>query len=837
MLEYLCLLRRRLPQDVFETVTGRCSTCVNFIDVPMCLTSEPDEDAIGTVQTHSFAINVRYLIQSAARARCQICSILSAAVMSVLKRCTGDYELPNVYVLLQEKLCDGNLELVERKWTYHSESADKDSFGQPTLLACREIPRYCYACKHEGDSDWNYCGWKENLGRATLFRKRSTPGEMSNATPPSLTGHEPWNYLPDRRHIHRMILSRHTMGLARYWIDACDRAHPLCKTKSTLSARLAPDRLFDIGTNDSSVLKLVETQDLDVRYIALSYCWGATNTAATTDDNYGQRLIAIDLLELPQTYRDAILFARHLNVRHLWIDALCIVQNTSDFQKQMTKMSMIYEGAYLVIAADRALNTDTGFLQDRNLSRRIVTPYGNAQEAVIPALILAEGDDLDFIHNYFDTRTSVSAMDSTSKSNPVFRRAWCFQERLLARRVLHVTAQELIWECRTSIDCECGRLKDIAVKGLPTLRRSFGTLYANEATETSNTDTHISLRHWHHNVQWYSGCALSFAQDRLLAISGVARLLQSPLFGSYLAGLWECALPQELAWRSKHDDLSINTRDQVFVAPTWSWASIKGPVQWDDDVETNVLMNFAEVVSIHCEATDDDVFGRLRGGKLTLRCPVLKPLPRPSRDCGYYYIPPKPSKHQIHCSLAVVPGQFGSISIDAYIVLDVNQSYEDEQNKVITPDSLSLAFIHCQSNLLHGGWQLEWRALAIRPTSEAQGIYERVGLACSTYNADLLEKALDDWDGHQMLPLSIDDVIPSAKALRADNDVTSENQLKRTYEQTNSHLPSRVFDVLERAMTRTAVGRKPFYSHIVDPRNPLLDLKNMGAVMKTVTVV
>ena len=38
---------------------------------------------------------------------------------------------------------------------------------------------------------------------------------------------------------------------------------------------------------------------------------------------------------------------------------------------------------------------------------------------------------------------------------PLLTRAWCFQERLLAPRVLHFSEYEIIWDCRTHLFCEC----------------------------------------------------------------------------------------------------------------------------------------------------------------------------------------------------------------------------------------------------------------------------------------------------------------------------------------------------------------------------------------------
>ncbi|KAF1951235.1 hypothetical protein CC80DRAFT_509097 [Byssothecium circinans] len=41
---------------------------------------------------------------------------------------------------------------------------------------------------------------------------------------------------------------------------------------------------------------------------------------------------------------------------------------------------------------------------------------------------------------------------------PLLTRAWAYQERLLPVRTLHLHAEQLIWECKSGLRCECGSL-------------------------------------------------------------------------------------------------------------------------------------------------------------------------------------------------------------------------------------------------------------------------------------------------------------------------------------------------------------------------------------------
>jgi hypothetical protein len=87
-------------------------------------------------------------------------------------------------------------------------------------------------------------------------------------------------------------------------------------------------------------------------YIALSHCWGKNPIVRTTTGTLAQRKQGIDMSLLPPAFRDAIVIARRLDVRYLWIDSLCIIQDDQlDWQTESAKMSTIYQHALLTISA------------------------------------------------------------------------------------------------------------------------------------------------------------------------------------------------------------------------------------------------------------------------------------------------------------------------------------------------------------------------------------------------------------------------------------------------------------------------------------------------------
>jgi hypothetical protein len=117
------------------------------------------------------------------------------------------------------------------------------------------------------------------------------------------------------------------------------------------------------------VLKLKETKPQEKgKYIALSYCWGTSLAYKTMTENRNEHMKGIQFVHLPKTLQDSILITRYLNIRYIWIDCLCIIQNDSlDWQREAAGMAQIYSNSYLTIAAARATDSSQGFLGPRNI--------------------------------------------------------------------------------------------------------------------------------------------------------------------------------------------------------------------------------------------------------------------------------------------------------------------------------------------------------------------------------------------------------------------------------------------------------------------------------------
>lgn len=90
-----------------------------------------------------------------------------------------------------------------------------------------------------------------------------------------------------------------------------------------------PSRLIDVGASgghdDFWRLAIVAREELSGPYITLSHRWGQ-DMLKLEQDTQEAMLRGMPVSVLPDTYQDAILVARHLGVRYLWIDSLCMLK-------------------------------------------------------------------------------------------------------------------------------------------------------------------------------------------------------------------------------------------------------------------------------------------------------------------------------------------------------------------------------------------------------------------------------------------------------------------------------------------------------------------------------
>jgi Heterokaryon incompatibility protein (HET) len=122
-----------------------------------------------------------------------------------------------------------------------------------------------------------------------------------------------------------------------------------------------PTRVLDVGRLPNQSIVLVETHGQRGRYMTLSHCWGTSHKFITTTANLGDRKRAISLFDLPQTYQDAVSITRQFGVQYLWIDSLCILQDSFlDWERESSRMVAVYGQSYLTISASGSMGDSSG---------------------------------------------------------------------------------------------------------------------------------------------------------------------------------------------------------------------------------------------------------------------------------------------------------------------------------------------------------------------------------------------------------------------------------------------------------------------------------------------
>jgi hypothetical protein len=275
----------------------------------------------------------------------------------------------------------------------------------------------------------------------------------------------------------------------------------------------------------------------------------------------------VPMSHLSKTFQNAIEITRRLSVRYLWIDSLCIIQDSKDdWEIEASQMEHVYRNSYFNIAATHAADGRGGLFVERDTD--LIRPYKvtatwNGEE---PVEFFITEDLVEWVRKF--------------NLEPLITRAWVVQERLLAPRICHFTSTEVIWECNELWACE--RVPGTALESkyyLPATNLPSDS-FSSLSLDSPNLD--FDARDcWVGIVSVYSRSNLTRETDRLAAISGIARKMQSFLRDDYLAGMWRKNLEYQLIWTVNPIEMTRNklppsTRSAQYIAPTWSWASVNG---------------------------------------------------------------------------------------------------------------------------------------------------------------------------------------------------------------------------------------------------------------------
>ncbi|KAH7629615.1 hypothetical protein B0T09DRAFT_401437 [Sordaria sp. MPI-SDFR-AT-0083] len=165
--------------------------------------------------------------------------------------------------------------------------------------------------------------------------------------------------------------------------------------------------------------------------------------------------------------------------------------------------------------------------------------------------------------------------DGSIEAEHLNSRAWTLQERELSRRVISFSSQGLFWEC--------GELRTPSQRPWENIDRYITLLSAETAFTKGLFKSNTS---WDDIVEDYCARSLTKQTDKLIALSGIAQATQEFYQGAtYVGGLWSSLIPKVLLWktvpqRSDAKPASETATESAYIAPSWSWASVRSPVDF-----------------------------------------------------------------------------------------------------------------------------------------------------------------------------------------------------------------------------------------------------------------
>lgn len=351
----------------------------------------------------------------------------------------------------------------------------------------------------------------------------------------------------------RLVGKQVDFSLCREWLTSCVEHHKNTCMEETIDPTEFGMRLINVKT------RCVVDAPNDVKYVALSYVWGAEEVAhqlMLSEKTY-QRLVKPEGLsdlhsDIPKTIRDAMAVTAMLGFDYLWVDALCIRQDDkADQHRQIWKMDRVYSCAALTIVSTEphANCAIPGLREDTRAPNQAVCKVGKINLInTLPTL------SQSFLASVWDTR------------------GWTLQEKALSKRLLVFTSSQAYWLCNATVYAEDTNLEISAdTRSLKDILRSyegrsFGTeilerVYKPSFNDSTPEDNYQSL------LRLYMMRDLTNHSDAIHAFAAFLNVL-APEMGSHHCGLPERRFAWAMLWRLRRHFPERRTKD----FPSWSWA-------------------------------------------------------------------------------------------------------------------------------------------------------------------------------------------------------------------------------------------------------------------------
>ncbi|KAK7934701.1 hypothetical protein PG985_000196 [Apiospora marii] len=473
-----------------------------------------------------------------------------------------------------------------------------------------------------------------------------------------------------------LVDNKEKQALMKSWIDLCVNNHG-SKCKNTHGTnrdfrRLIKSTYFGVvDVIDMQLKALPIINGKPERYVAISYVWGKNplndKPYVTTRANVMVRIqhggLESAWERLPRTIQESILLVARLGERYVWIDSLCIVQDsTSSWELNAKAMHLVYGNAHFTIcAADgdvdvglravsptlraasptehlkRASNTSSSpppvmgghmaFQRHRapspvpNSKIHLPSRQGMTTEEIRGAIRAADAADVPPLTAEClpGVRLLVSKPPETVVEDSIWnKRGWTFQERLLSRRCLIFAEGQVYFQCRSTVISQ-HIFTDGGING-------WSLDWTNSPLRTLGELQHRAFWFYMKCVPLYTDRNLTQPKDILTAFQGTAWLLQQQLNAPLFYGLPSSHFDLALLWmpttqlsrrrgkpahkrsvasctQDEMGNCKCNAQDDGYGGkefPSWAWSGwIGGKAEYTPSIMEGCVSNVQEWLRDH----------------------------------------------------------------------------------------------------------------------------------------------------------------------------------------------------------------------------------------------
>ena len=379
----------------------------------------------------------------------------------------------------------------------------------------------------------------------------------------------------------RRVMPTVNTELLTTWIEHCATHGDECQPAALPSSLKPSVRMIDLQKR--MTVSMAEIPDENPRFAALSYVWGKgvkqlENTTIGGVDELlrSEGFLSDDNQDIPNTIKDAMKLCQRLNIRYLWVDAICLNQDRVESDTGLPEngafdpfstMGQIYTSALVTIVAAGGENSWVGL---PGISPR---PMSDVEEPIDgKRFILYRGPVTECIQNTLWNR-----------------RAWTFQEMILSKRLLVFTREEILYECdaghvyRESITAEHPDLPSKRFE-IPLLESGFKRRLELPVSDNREPEKVLSEIHFHYTwlLAEYLHRRATKSSDVLRAVEGIMSKFTAITSCRFSYGVMVDFFLESIVFNVSSAHPSYYRKG----FPSWSWAGwdLKGKASlslWD----------------------------------------------------------------------------------------------------------------------------------------------------------------------------------------------------------------------------------------------------------------